>query len=642
MHVLKYCSFIILIEGIFAYKYFFIVKKMRLYMKDIRNIAIIAHVDHGKTSLVNELLKQGGAFRQNQEVQDRVMDSNALERERGITILSKNTAVTYEGVKINIIDTPGHADFGGEVERVLKMVDGVLLVVDSFEGPMPQTRFVLQKALELNHKVIVVINKIDRKDARVKEVMDEVLELFMDLNANEEQLDSPFVFASSRYGFSSLNADEQGSDFKPLFDTIISYIDAPKGDISKPFAMLVSSAEQNDYLGKLAIGKIENGGLKVGQNLAITNYHDSAISKPAFRVTGIFVFDGLKRMPVDEACAGDIVCIAGSTEVAIGDTVSDKDNVTTIPFVKISEPSMEMLFMVNNSPFCGKEGKYSTSRHLRERLLKEATKDLSLKVLETESADTFKVLGRGEMHISILIENMRRDGYEFQVSMPKVLIKEVDGVKHEPIDRLFIDVPEDCAGTIINAMGSRKGELVTMTSAGSRMKLEFLIPTRGLFGYKGQFLTDTNGEGIMNTIFERYEPYKGHIDRRNFGTLIAYENGECIQYGLFNSQQRGRLLVTVGDKVYGGMVVGINPKMDDIVVNVCKRKQLTNMRSSASDEALRLEPVRKLTLEESLEFLNDDELLEVTPTSLRIRKIILDHTLRGRADFRKKNNIDVE
>ncbi len=611
-------------------------------MKDIRNVAIIAHVDHGKTSLVNEMLKQGGAFRQNQEVEDRVMDSNALEKERGITILSKNTAVTYEGVKINIIDTPGHADFGGEVERVLKMVDGVLLVVDAFEGPMPQTRFVLQKALELNHKVIVVINKIDRKDARIKEVMDEVLELFMDLNANDEQLNSPFVFASSRFGVSSLNPDEMGTDFKPLFETIIKYIDAPNGDESKPFAMLVSSAEQNDYLGKLAIGKIENGTLKVGQNLCITNYHDENLAKPNFKVSNIFVFDGLKRVPIDNAVAGDIVCVAGSTDVSIGDTISDKDNPSTIPFVKISEPSMEMLFMVNNSPFCGKEGKYSSSRHLRERLLKEAIKDLSLRVIETDSADTFKVLGRGEMHISILIENMRRDGYEFQVSMPKVLIKEIDGVKYEPIDRLFIDVPETCAGTIINAMGTRKGELVSMNSVGSRMKLEFLIPTRGLFGYKSQFLTDTNGEGVMNTIFDSYQPYKGHIERRNFGTLVAYETGECIQYGLFNSQQRGRLLVTVGDKVYGGMVVGINPKMGDIVVNVCKRKQLTNMRSSSSDEALRLEPVKKLTLEESLEFLNDDELLEVTPISLRIRKIILDHTLRGRADFRKKNNIDVE
>ena len=607
--------------------------------KNIRNIAIIAHVDHGKTSLVNEMLKQGGVFRENQEVQDRVMDSNALERERGITILSKNTAIRYKDTKINVIDTPGHADFGGEVERILKMVDGVLLVVDSYEGPMPQTRFVLQKALELNHKVIVVVNKIDKKDARVTEVIDEVLELLLELDATEEQLNSPFVFCSAKQGIASTDPNTLGTDFVPLFETILSYIEAPANRDDETFSMLVSSAEQNDYLGKLAIGKIETGKIKVGDNLAITNYHEDE-KKPNFKVTNIFVFDGLKRVPIAEAGSGDIVCISGSEEVTIGDTLSDKDNIQTIPFVKISEPSMEMVFMVNNSPFCGKEGKFSTSRHLRERLYKEATKDLSLKVLDTDSADSFKVLGRGEMHISILIENMRRDGYEFQVSMPRVLIKEIDGVKCEPIEDLFIDVPEDCAGTIISAMGTRKGELIQMTPNKNRVRLQFLIPTRGLFGYKNEFLTSTRGEGIMNSIFNSYQPYKGYIERRNYGTLIAYENGEACQYGLYNSQERGKMLITTGEKVYGGMIVGTNPKGGDIVVNVCKKKQLTNMRSSASDEALRLEPVKKLTLEESLEFLNDDELLEVTPENLRLRKIILDHTQRGRADFRRKNNIE--
>ena len=607
--------------------------------KNIRNIAIIAHVDHGKTSLVNEMLKQGGVFRENQEVQDRVMDSNALERERGITILSKNTAIRYKDTKINVIDTPGHADFGGEVERILKMVDGVILVVDSYEGPMPQTRFVLQKALELNHKVIVVVNKIDKKDARVNEVIDEVLELLLELDATEEQLNSPFVFCSAKQGIASTDANVMGTDFVPLFETILNYIEAPANKDDETFSMLVSSAEQNDYLGKLAIGKIDTGKVKVGDNLAITNFHEDT-KKPNFKVTNIFVFDGLKRVPIPEASSGDIVCISGSEEVTIGDTLSDKDNVKTIPFVKISEPSMEMVFMVNNSPFCGKEGKFSTSRHLRERLYKEATKDLSLKVLDTDSADSFKVLGRGEMHISILIENMRRDGYEFQVSMPRVLIKEIDGVKCEPIEDLFIDVPEDCAGTIISAMGTRKGELIQMTPNKNRVRLQFLIPTRGLFGYKNEFLTSTRGEGIMNSIFNSYQPYKGYIERRNYGTLIAYENGEACQYGLYNSQERGKMLITTGEKVYGGMIVGTNPKGGDIVVNVCKKKQLTNMRSSASDEALRLEPVKKLTLEECLEFLNDDELLEVTPENLRLRKIILDHTQRGRADFRRKNNIE--
>lgn len=608
-------------------------------MQNIRNVAIIAHVDHGKTSLVNELLKQGNVFRDNQVIEDRVMDSNALEKERGITILSKNTAVKFGDTKINIIDTPGHADFGGEVERVLKMVDGVLLVVDAFEGPMPQTRFVLQKALELNHKVIVVVNKIDKAEARPKEVVDEVLELFLDLNASEEQLESPFIFASCRQGVASLDADVMGTDMKPIFQTIVDYIPSPNVDINAPFQMLVSSSEHNDYLGKLSIGKVERGVIKVNDTVEVCNYYGECKAKP-FKVVNIFAFEGLKRVPLPEATAGDIVCLAGSPDVTIGDTICEKSMVEPIPFVKISEPSVQMTFSVNNSPFAGKEGKYCTSRHLRDRLFKEAVRDLSLKVYDTDSADSFTVLGRGEMHISILIENMRRDGYEFQVSMPKVLYKEIDGVKCEPIDRFVADVPEDSVGNVMSEIGNRKGELVTMTTHGSRTRLEFLIPSRGLFGYKSQFLTDTKGEGIMSSVFEKYDTFKGNIERRGYGALIAYENGEACQYGLFNSQERGRLFITPGAQVYGGMIVGMNPKGVDIVVNVCKKKQLTNMRSSASDDALRLEAPKIMTLEESLEFLEDDELLEVTPKSLRLRKIVLDHVARGRMDFRKKNNID--
>lgn len=604
--------------------------------QNIRNVAIIAHVDHGKTSLVNELLKQGGVFRENQEVQDRVMDSNDIERERGITILSKNASFMYNGIKVNVVDTPGHADFGGEVERVLKMVDGVLLVVDAFEGPMPQTRFVLQKALELNLKVIVVVNKIDRKDARLNEVGDEVLELFLELDATSEQLNSPFIYCSARNGIASYSPTESGTDFRPLFETIIKHIPAPKGDLDKPFQMLVSSTEQNDYLGRLAVGKIERGEVHINENVTVTNYFKPE-RKLNFKVQNIFQFEGLKRVPVDKAVVGDIVCLAGCADVTIGDTVSDSKEIETLPFVKISEPSVEMTFSVNNSPFAGKEGKYCTSRHLRDRLYKEAVKDLSLKVFDTDSADSFRVLGRGEMHISILIENMRRDGYEFQVSMPKVLYKEIDGVKEEPIDRFVVDVPEDSVGNIMTAMGTRKGELVSMNNHGTRTRLEFLIPARGLFGYKSQFLTDTRGEGVMSNVFYEYQPYKGNIEKRSMGALVAFETGEAIVYGLYNSQERGRLFIGPGEKVYGGMVVGQNPKGDDIVVNVCKKKQLTNMRSAAADEALRLEPKKVLTLEESLEFLNDDELLEVTPTSLRIRKTILDHTQRGRADFRRKN-----
>ena len=605
----------------------------------IRNIAIIAHVDHGKTSLVNEMLKQGGAFRENQEVADRVMDSNTLERERGITILSKNASFFYKDLKINVVDTPGHADFGGEVERVLKMVDGVLLVVDAFEGPMPQTRFVLQKALELNLKVIVVVNKIDRKDARLAEVKDEVLELLMELDATDEQLDSPFVYASARFGNASCDINSAGTDFKPLFDTIVDHIPAPNGDPTKPFNMLVSSVEQNDFLGKLAVGKVEQGEIKVGDNIAVTNYFDPN-KKTSFKVQNLFVYTGLQRVPVKSVSAGDIVMVAGSTDVTIGDSLSNPNNISTLPFVKISEPSVEMVFSVNDSPFAGKEGKFCTSRHLRERLYKEATKDLSLKVFDTDSADSFRVLGRGEMHISILIENMRRDGYEMQVSMPRVLFKDINGVKCEPIEDVLIDVPENCAGTVINTLASRKGELSSMSNRNGRTKLQFLIPARGLFGYKSQFLTDTKGEGIMNSTFYDYEPFKGTIVRRDQGALIALEEGEAVQYGLYNIQDRGKLIVVPGDKVYGGMVVGFNPKGDDIIVNVCKKKHLTNTRSSSSDEALRLEPVKKPTLDEFIEYLQEDDLLEITPLSLRMRKIILDHTQRGRMDFKRKQELN--
>lgn len=601
----------------------------------VRNIAIIAHVDHGKTSLVNELLKQGGAFRQNQEVEDRVMDSNAIERERGITILSKNASFMYKDIKVNVVDTPGHADFGGEVERVLKMVDGVLLVVDAYEGPMPQTRFVLEKALSLNLKVIIVINKIDRKDSRISEVSDEILELLLDLNATEEQLDSPIIYASARAGTATDDMAKEGKDMVPLFEAIINHIPCPEGDADKPFKMLVSSTEQNDFLGKLAVGKIEQGTLKINDNLVITNYHDETKQVP-FKVQNMFEFVGLKRLTLQTAKVGDIVCIAGADNITIGDTLSDKDNVDTLPFVKISEPSVEMSFMVNNSPFAGKEGKFCTSRQLRDRLMKETIKDLSLKVYDTDSADTFRVLGRGEMHLSILMENLRRDGFEFQVSMPRVLYKEIDGKKYEPIEKLVVDLPDDKAGNVISVLGARKGELLGMHSNNGRTRLEYLIPARGLFGYKGQFMTDTNGEGIMSSVFYEYQEFKGALQRRNYGMLVAFETGEAVQYGLFYSQQHGKLFITPGEKVYGGMIVGTNPRVDDIVVNVCKTKHLTNTRSSASDDALRLEPVQKPSLEQYLDMLDEDELLEITPVSIRMRKKTLDHTIRGREDFRRK------
>ena len=597
--------------------------------ENVRNIAIIAHVDHGKTSLVNELLKQGSVFRENQVVEDRVMDSNALERERGITILSKNCSCIYNGVKINIIDTPGHADFGGEVERVLKMVDGVLLVVDAYEGPMPQTRFVLEKALELGLKVIVVINKIDRQDARIKEVIDEVLELFLELDANDEQLSSPFIFASARAGIASDDQNKLGTDMKPLFEKIIDYIPSPSGDENAPAQMLVSSAEHNDYVGKLAIGKITRGNLKVGQSVVLCNFHEEG-KKIRSKIVSLYVFEGLKKVPVESAGIGEIVCVAGLEGVQIGDTICDSALIEPIEFVKIAEPSVEMTFMVNDSPFAGKEGKFVTSRHLRDRLYKEAVKDLSLKVSDGETAEQFRVCGRGEMHLSILIENMRRDGYEFQVSMPKVLIKMIDGVKCEPIDRLILDVPDDCTGVVMQKMGIRKGELIQMTPHGSRIKMEFFIPERGLFGFKSELLTDTRGEGIINSVFHDYEPWKGEIKRRDYGSLIAHETGEAIVYGLYNAQERGDLFIDPGTPVYAGMVVGQNPKGDDIVVNVCKKKHLSNCRASGSDEALRLTPPRRLSLEDAIEFLADDEILEVTPKSFRIRKIILDHNLRMR------------
>ncbi len=601
---------------------------------EIRNIAIIAHVDHGKTSLVNALLKQGGIFRDNQEVQDRVMDSNALERERGITILSKNCSAFYKGVKINIVDTPGHADFGGEVERVLKMVDGVLLVVDAFEGPMPQTRFVLEKALELNLKVVIVINKIDRPDARLDVVADEVLELMLDLNASDEQLNSPIIYASARAGVATTDYKKPGINMEPLFQAIVNHIDPPKTDVNAPFQMLISSTEQNDYLGKLAVGKVESGHVKLNQTVYIMNYFDSS-KRYSGKVVNIFNFDGLKRDPIEEGLAGDIICLAGIPDITIGDTVSESSEMQALPFVKISEPSVEMTFMVNDSPFAGKEGKYVTSRHIKDRLYKEAVKDLSLQVQDGDTADQFKVRGRGEMHLSILIENMRRDDYEFQVSRPRVLFKMIDGVKCEPIDKVVLDVPEDCVGTIMQSMGTKKGELLDMSPIGSRMRLQFLVPSRGLFGYKSQMLTDTRGEGVMSSVFDSYQPYKGEIGGRTFGSLISYETGEAITYGLFNAQGRGRLLVKPGEKVYMGEVVGANPKGEDIVVNVCKKKQLTNTRSSSSDEALRLTPIQPLTLEEALEFISDDELVEVTPKSIRIRKRILDHSLRAKS--RKPN-----
>ena len=605
--------------------------------QSLRNIAIIAHVDHGKTTMVDEMLKQGGVYRDNQEVEDRVMDSGDLERERGITILAKNTAIRYGDTKINIVDTPGHADFGGEVERILKMVNGVILLVDAAEGPMPQTRFVLSKALELGHRVIVVVNKIDRPDQRIHEVIDEVLELLMDLNATDEQLDSPMLFCSGREGTASYSPDTPGTDFKPLFETIMNYIPAPEADNDQPFQMLVSSIDYNDFVGRIAIGRIERGVLKQNQEIAVCNYHEPDAPAKKAKAVSLYQFEGLSRVQVTEATAGNIVALSGIGDVTIGDTICASSAVEPLPFVKISAPTIEMTFSVNDSPFAGREGKFVTSRQLRERLFKETMKDVSLRVTEMEdSMDAFSVAGRGEMSLSILIETMRREGYEFQVSPPRVLYKEIDGKKCEPIERLVVDVPQDYVGAVIEKLGQRKADLLEMTPVGSRMKVEFLVPSRGLFGYRNEFLTDTKGEGIMASVFDSYAPFKGEVSRRSQGSMIASETGESITYGLYNAQERGTLFIGAGVKVYEGMVIGVQAKTDDMIVNACKKKQLTNTRASGSDDALRLVPPRQMSLEQCLEFLADDELLEVTPENLRIRKRILSHADRMKSLHGKK------
>ena len=600
----------------------------------IRNIAIIAHVDHGKTTLVDEMLKQGGIYRENQTVVDRVMDSGDLERERGITILAKNTAVHYKDYKINIVDTPGHADFGGEVERILKMVNGVLLLVDAAEGPMPQTRFVLQKALELGHKVIVVVNKIDRPDARIEEVMDEVLELLLDLDATEEQFDSPTIFCSARQGISAYGPHEEGKDLVPLFETIVDYIPAPEGDPAGPMQMLVSSLDYNDYVGRICIGRIERGTIRQNQEVVICDYHDKSVMQKG-KIVALYAFDGLGRTPIQEASAGEIVAFSGIADITIGRTVCDPLNAEPLPFVKISDPTIEMTFAVNDSPFAGREGKYVTSRNLRDRLERELLKDVSLHVTE-QGTDAFNVAGRGEMHLSILIETMRREGFEFSVSTPRVLTKVVDGVKCEPIERMVADVPENAMGSVIEKIGQRKGDLVSMTPMGSRYRLEFLVPSRGLFGYRSEFLTDTHGEGVMSSVLDSYAPLKGEIERRKTGSLIAHETGDTTAYGIGGIQDRGYMFIGPGVPVYGGMIVGACNRNEDMAVNVCKKKQLTNMRAAGSDEAIRLVPPRVLSLEQCLEYLADDELLEVTPKNLRMRKRILDHSQRMRELMKKR------
>ena len=604
----------------------------------LRNVAIIAHVDHGKTTLVDEMLKQSGVYRENQAVVERVMDSNDLERERGITILAKNTAVQYGDIKINIVDTPGHADFGGEVERILKMVNGVILLVDAAEGPMPQTRFVLSKALELGHRVIVVVNKIDRPDQRVYEVIDECLELLMDLNATDEQLDSPMLFCSGRQGTASVQPNIAGSDLKPLFDTIVEYIPAPEADVDAPFQMLVSSIDYNEFVGRIAIGRIERGTIRQNQEIAVCNFHTPDAPAKKAKATALYEFDGLSRLPVPESSAGNIIALSGIGDITIGDTICAPDCVEPMEFVKISAPTIEMTFSVNDSPFAGREGKFVTSRQLRDRLFRETLKDVSLRVSEVEnSTDSFNVAGRGEMSLSILIETMRREGYELQVSPPRVLYQEIDGKKCEPVERLVVDVPADYVGAVMEKIGARKGEFVSMNPVGTRTKLEFLVPARGLFGYRNEFLTDTKGEGIMASVFDSYQPVKGDITRRSTGSLVAFETGEAVTYGLFNAQERGSLFIGPGTPVYAGMIVGECPKMEDISVNVCKKKQLTNMRASGSDEALRLVTPRTLSLEQCLEFLADDELLECTPENLRLRKRLLDHSARMREASKKKS-----
>ena len=606
-------------------------------MSQIRNVAIIAHVDHGKTTLVDEMLKQSGVYRENQEVVERVMDSNDLERERGITIMAKNTAVTYGDTKINIVDTPGHADFGGEVERILKMVNGVILLVDAAEGPMPQTRFVLSRALELGHRVIVVINKIDRPDQRVHEVIDEVLELLIDLNATDEQLDSPMLFCSGRQGTASYSPDVVGTDLKPLFETILEYIPEPERNLDAPFQMLVSNIDYNEFVGRIAIGLIQRGTIRQNQEIEVSNFHTPDEAPRKAKAVSLYEFDGLERNPVTESSAGNIIAMSGIGDVTIGDTICEKGQSEPLPFVKISEPTLEMTFSVNDSPFAGREGKFVTSRQIRDRLFRETLKDVSLRVTEIENAtDSFAVAGRGEMSLSILIETMRREGYEFQVSPPRVLYRTIDGQQCEPIERVVVDVPQEYVGSVIEKLGSRKGEMLEMTPVGKRSKVEFLVPSRDLFGYRNEFLTDTKGEGILASVFEKYEPYKGDISRRNSGSLIAYETGESVTYGLFAAQDRGALFIGPGVPVYGGMIVGQCPKQEDITVNVCKKKQLTNTRASGSDEALRLVPPRRLSLEQGLEFLADDELLEVTPENLRLRKSILNHEKRMKTLMRNR------
>ena len=605
---------------------------------ELRNIAIIAHVDHGKTTLVDEMLKQSGVYRENQEVVDRVMDSGDLERERGITILAKNTAVTYKGVKINIVDTPGHADFGGEVERVLKMVNGVILLVDAAEGPMPQTRFVLGRALELGHRVIVVVNKIDRPDQRIHEVVDEVLELLMDLNATDEQLDSPMLFCSGRQGTASYSPDVPGTDLQPLFDTILEYIPEPAQDTAAPFQMLVSSLDYNEFVGRIAVGRIERGTIRQNEEIAVCNYHSPDAAPRKAKAVSLYEFSGLAKVPVTEATAGNIIAMSGIGDVTIGDTICAAGAVEPLPFVKISAPTMEMTFSVNNSPFAGREGKFVTSRQIRDRLYRETLKDVSLRVTDVEgSTDSFNVAGRGEMSLSILIETMRREGYEFQVSPPRVLMqRDEKGNLMEPMEELVADAPQEYVGSVIEKLGTRKAELKEMTPVGARMRLIFLVPSRGLFGYRNEFLTDTHGEGIMASVFDSYAPYKGEVTRRSTGSLIAWEQGEAVAYGIWNAQERGIMFITPGTPVYGGMIVGVSPKQEDIPVNVCRTKHLTNTRASGSDEALRLVPPRQMSLEQCMEFLADDELLEVTPKNLRLRKRILDHSQRMKNIHGKK------
>lgn len=610
---------------------------MKITRDDIRNVAIIAHVDHGKTTLVDELLKQSGVFRDNQEVTERVMDSNDIERERGITILSKNTAVRYGKTKINIIDTPGHADFGGEVERVLKMVNGVILVVDAFEGAMPQTKFVLKKALELNLSVIVCVNKCDRPEARPKEVVDEVLELLIELDANDDQLDCPFVFASAKTGVASLDPDEPGTDMKPLFDTIVDYIPAPTGDPDAGTQVLISTIDYNEYVGRIGIGKVDNGSLRINQEVAVVNHHEPDKLKKV-RINKLYEFDGLEKVDVEEARIGSIVAVSGIADIHIGDTICNPDDPKPIPFQKISEPTISMNFIVNDSPLAGQEGKYVTSRHIRDRLFKELNTDVSLRVEETDSPDSYKVSGRGELHLSVLIENMRREGFEFAVSKAEVLYHtDENGKKLEPMERAYVDVPDEFTGAVIEKLSQRKGELQNMTPiTGGYTRIEFLIPARGLIGYRGEFMTDTKGNGIINTIFEGYAPYKGDIAYRKQGSLIAFESGESVTYGLFSAQDRGTLFIGPGERVYAGMVIGSSSRAEDIELNVCKKKHLTNTRSSSADEALTLVPPKVLSLEQALDFIDTDELLEVTPESLRIRKRILDPTLRKRANFNRK------